>query len=275
MNEPRNTYIRGYFIPKYNKKTSKFEKLRDITENINLLEKYLILLKETFKLFFKEKINNEISLKVLNDLYILLTYGSISLPWKDMVFNWIIKKFENKIEISDFIESAFKKFSEITRKFYDTFPADDRPGFNTSSLLIHSITTSALASCIFINNKELEKFSPLEIECIRTSSFFHDIGKPISKKNHVDNSVNLFKECFTDILSEDILNIIINTIKSHHKENPSGIARYVRWGDILSSASDRLTNFTLKIFQSKIVKSKIFEKNLGFPFSGWFYFLGR
>ena len=251
MNEPRNTYIRGYFIPKYNIETSKFEKLRDITENINLLEKYLNLLKETFKFFFKEKINNEISLKVLNDLYVLLTYGSISLPWKEMVFKWL-KKFEDKIDILDFIESEFKKFSEITRKFYDTFPADDRPGFNTSSLLVHSITTSALASCIFINNKKIEKFSPLEIECIRTSSFFHDIGKPMSKKNHVGNSVNLFKEYFTDILSEDILNIIINTIKSHHKENPSGITRYVRWGDVLSSASDRLTNFTLKILSDKL-----------------------
>ncbi len=251
MNEPRNTYIRGYFIPKYNIETSKFEKLRDITENINLLEKYLNLLKETFKFFFKEKINNEISLKVLNDLYVLLTYGSISLPWKEMVFKWL-KKFEDKIDILDFIESEFKKFSEITRKFYDTFPADDRPGFNTSSLLVHSITTSALASCIFINNKKIEKFSPLEIECIRTSSFFHDIGKPMSKKNHVGNSVNLFKEYFTDILSEDILNIIINTIKSHHKENPSGITRYVKWGDILSSASDRLTNFTLKILSDKL-----------------------
>jgi len=252
MSEPRNTYIRGYFIPKYNKETYKFEYLRDITENVDILEKYLNLLKKTFKLFFKEKINNESSLKVLNDLYVLLTYGSISLPWKDMVLNWIVKKFEDKIEISDFIESEFKEFSEITKEFYNIFPADDRPGFNTSSLLIHSITTSALASCIFINNKELEKFSLLEIECIRTSSFFHDIGKPMSKKKHVGNSVNLFKKYFTDILSEDILNIIINTIKSHHKENPSGITRYVKWGDILSSASDRLTNFTLKILSDKL-----------------------
>ena len=41
MSEPRNTYIRGYFIPKYNKETYKFEYLRDITENVDILEKYL------------------------------------------------------------------------------------------------------------------------------------------------------------------------------------------------------------------------------------------
>ena len=252
MTEPRNMYIRGYFIPKYNKKTSVFDHVQNISKKINLLEDYLKILKETFKLFFKEKINNDSDLKDLNDLYVLLTYGSLSIPWEDMVLTWLRKKFKNKINMSDFIESKFNEFLKLSKKFYDTFPADDRPGLNTSSLLIHSISTSALASCIFNYYKKSEKFNPIEIQCIRTSSFFHDIGKPISKKNHVNNSIDLFKKYFTDIFTEEVLNIIINTIKNHHKVNPSGITQYVRWGDVLSSASDRLTNLTINILSDKL-----------------------
>lgn len=252
MSEPRNKYIRGYFIPKYNKKTSEFEHVQNISNKTNLLKNYLKVLKETFKLFFNEKIDNESSLKEINDLYVLLTYGSLSIPWKDMVFTWLRKKFKDKINISDFKDSLFKEFSKITKEFYDIFPADDRPGLNTSSLLIHSISTSALATSIFNYHKNLEKFNPIEIQYIRTSSFFHDIGKPISRKNHISNSVDLFKEYFTDIFSEEVLNIIVNTIKNHHKANPSGITRYVRWGDVLSSASDRLTNLTINILSEKL-----------------------
>ena len=252
MSEPRNKYIRGYFIPKYNKKTSEFEQVRDVANKIDLLGDYLKVVKDTFKLFFNEKIDDEAILKEINDLYVLLTYASLSLPWKNMVLTWLEKKFDDKINISDFIKSNFEKFSLITREFYNTFPADDRPGSNTSSLLIHLITTSALASCIFVNNKDLEKFNQIEIQCIRTSSFFHDIGKPMSKMNHVDNSINLVKKYFTDIFSEDILDHVINAIKDHHKKNPSGISRYVRWGDILSSASDRLTSITLRTLSGEL-----------------------
>jgi len=251
MTEIRNTYVRGYFISKYNEEKNSFENILLISEPTQLLNTYLKLLKETFKFFFENEIKDEHNLKLLNDLFVLLTYGSLSIPWQEMIRIWLESRFEED-KITNFMKNHFENFSKITNKFYETFPADDRPGLNTSSLLIHLISTSALATCIFIQYNNLDDNNLLSLQYIRTSSFFHDIGKPLSKRHHVKKSVELFRSYFTDLFSKEILENIIHIIEGHHKEKPSGETQYVKWGDNLSSASDRNTELVKSILSNKI-----------------------
>ncbi len=238
--DKRKVYIRGYFIPKFDPKNSKFFNYEDITLKIGILEEYFKELIKVFQYFFKEKISNISDLKKLNDLYVLLTYSALSKPWENMVFTWLNQFKKKKNEIESFKNEILPSFYEITRKFYELFPADDRPGLNTSSLLIHAISTSALATCLFIDERGDKIIDSKDYQIIRTSSFFHDIGKPFSKKNHVSMSVELFKKYFNEILSDDLLNPILSNIEQHHNDKVSGLSRYIRLGDRLSSASDRL-----------------------------------
>lgn len=76
------------------------------------------------------------------------------------------------------------------------YPADTRPGPNTSSLLIHLYCVSAIASSIYINRFGLGDEGGLAT--IRLLSLFHDIGKIWRWRGHERESGIFLKEIFID-----------------------------------------------------------------------------
>ncbi len=242
-NKPRESYIRGYLIPNFYVEANigKFEDVRDITNDIGFVDEYLSSLSRIFALLFEDVIKNVTQLEKANDLFVLLTYGGLSQYWYDMVINWLESNFSN---FSDSIKSECETFFALSEKFNNTFPVDDRPGLNTSSLLIHLIATSALAVCIAKQKETSEGISELNKQCIRTSSFFHAVGIPISRFNSIDNSIELFEKHFKTLFSEEIYQTIIVIIRGIQDDNSSNASRYVRFGSRLSLASEQLLKLT-------------------------------
>lgn len=259
-NKPRKSYIRGFLIPNYYEEANigKFEDVRDITNDIGFVDEYLSILNRIFLLFFEGGIKNVNQLEKANDLFVLLTFGGLSQYWNEMVINWLETNFNN---FSESIKSECETFFTLSEKFYNTFPADDRPGLNTSSLLIHLIATSALAVCIAKQKKDSENISELQMQCVRTSSFFHAIGKPLSRFNSIDHSIELFEKHFTNLFSEEIFNTIIDVIRGIQDDNSSNLSRYVRFGSRLSLASEQLLKLTKNILSNEKNIIENFDNN--------------
>lgn len=251
MSKIKKSYIRGYYIPKYHEKSNSFENTQLISNPTQILTSYLDLLKETYNSLFKGKIEDGKDLKKFNDLFVLLTYGSLSIPWQEMVKDWLKKEFPED-KASDFIENKFESFIIKTGEIYDKIPTDYRPGLNISSLLIHSISTSALATCIFIKDQNLKDFYTLEFQLIRTISFFHNIGKSLSKRDPIGKTIELFNQYFKTIFSDGIFNKIVEEIKDFDKKTPSRIIKYVRWGDALSSSLDASKKICIDVLSDEI-----------------------
>jgi len=250
----RNIYVRGFFIPEYDEEKQDFSPIIEISSNINLLDEYLQNLRDIILFFFdsEQKINSPQDLRNFNDLFVMLNLSSLSKPWELLLNAWLEQKFGKTHDISIFLKNHFSIFSKTTKKFYKLFPADDRPGLNTSSLLIHLISTSSIATCLYVEENHIDNVQSAELQWIRTAAFFHDIGKPLSKRNHVQNSKILFKKYFEGVFSEELFANITNCISGHHTSSASGGVSYVRRGDILSSATDRLQEIAINVLSRKI-----------------------
>lgn len=142
------------------------------------------------------------------------------------------------------------------------YPADDRPGANTSSLLIHTLTTAAIASAIYLDDEEKNRVRDrdFDLAILRLTCLFHDIGKLIDWKRHEDES----SKYLLDLLSKyvrgealDIADIASRLIKRREHE---ALLDYKKLGDIYVNADgkasevDRLSRFLLKLLGPKEVE---------------------
>lgn len=254
-NTQRKKYIRGYLTPNYIEEKNELEHIKDISEETNLVDIYLDYIKTFFKNFFKDEIDNIQDLKKFNDLYTIFTYGALSYYWKNFVEKWLKEKYDYEGKrLEDFMKVEFKKLRDITYDFYNTFPADERPGLNTSSLLIHLLATSALSSCIAEEKHHLKKESSDEnffenLQYIRTSSFFHEIGKPLARNNVYGSSISLLDKHLNELFSSEILNKIKEIIKGLESESSSALSQYIKTGSKLSLASRRLKDIVFAILK--------------------------
>ncbi|MEE9378971.1 MAG: hypothetical protein V3V33_13145 [Candidatus Lokiarchaeia archaeon] len=262
--KPREKYIRGYLVPYPIIKENKisFQLYRDITNEVQFVETFLSAIKDILENFFGT-INDVTTLKLANDLYVLLVYSSLSVYWKGMVEDWITEKFHNNqsLNLNEFFNEDFKNISKTIKRFYTLFPADDRPGLNTSSLLVQLIATSALATCIALNSEE-NKITNKQFECLRFGAFFHEIGKPLSRYHVNKNSINLINTYFKDILSEDLFNDVIKILNGLEDESTIGLSSYLKAGSNLSLKSERLKAITLEILSDKGINLENFDNNV-------------
>jgi len=125
---------------------------------------------------------------------------------------------------------------ELVRKIFFDTPADPRPLLNTSSLVVHLLTTSALAWSLASNDGNTE-----EADMIRLAALFHDIGKPIDWKRYAEKSAEIFKSVFENVLSEETLNRIVEIILNHHEQKPTKVAAYITQADKIISGIDELS----------------------------------
>lgn len=137
-------------------------------------------------------------------------------------------------------------------------PADTRPGLNASSLLVHSILTSAIAITLnrAIPSTALDRN---EEEFLRLAAIIHDIAKPFAWHDtfssgryvsHTDELIlNKVKEKLkhlAKLVGNDTLDNIMKCIRYHHAperiEDPKlrKVVELIRRADSIASEEDRV-----------------------------------
>lgn len=113
------------------------------------------------------------------------------------------------------IEEADKVFNLIVK-----IPADTRPGLNTSKLIVHLLSTSALAVCKGLY-KGLHDYG---IGILRLAGLLHDIGKPDQwfsedpgRKSHTEYSAKIADDLLAGILDAEVIEKIKTLILFHHR----------------------------------------------------------
>jgi HD superfamily phosphodiesterase len=145
--------------------------------------------------------------------------------------------------------------AEIIYRIWISFPADTRPGFNSSSLASHLLTTSAFAWCFEYGKGGLRESTA------RVAAMLHDIGKAFDPENHVEASLEVAKYLLEEEISGESFQVIANLIREHHKHgNPLKLA------DEKASAVDRLSLVVEATIGEKIKK---IEQVLGLSSSTW------
>lgn len=134
---------------------------------------------------------------------------------------------------------------EKVEKCWFVLPADTRPGSNTSGLIPHSLTTSALAWAFAVGNG----FGRRDIAIARLAALLHDFGKPFKAQEHVKASVEVAGALLDGLVEKEELVEILSLIEQHHQPKDS-LAQLIRRADHLSSSVDRVHSLMEKyLFQ--------------------------
>lgn len=136
--------------------------------------------------------------------------------------------------------------ADLVYKLWISFPADTRPGYNTSSLIVHLLLTSAITWAL---NYDLRRSDRCYLNILRIASLLHDIGKAVDPEDHVNKSVDIAKTLLRDVVSDELLSKILELIERHHERN-SPLHR----ADVISSESDRLTSLVGSVIGDKLDK---------------------
>lgn len=135
------------------------------------------------------------------------------------------------MDVISFINEELRE--KITRAWL-VFPADTRPGANTSSLVAHLLTTSSIAWSLLYNSTKDREYLAVQ----RISSQLHDITKPIEPRMHYRVEVfgKLVDSLLSGILDEKEIDEIKKAVEQHHLDDSSPVRR----ADRISAAIDRI-----------------------------------
>ncbi|MEM2542653.1 MAG: hypothetical protein QXR35_04245, partial [Candidatus Korarchaeum sp.] len=134
-----------------------------------------------------------------------------------------------------------EELREKIRRAWLVFPADTRPGANTSSLVAHLLTTSSIAwSLAYNSTKDRERLAILRI-----SAQLHDIAKPIEPRAHYRIEVfgDLVRSLLGGILNEEEVNEVVKMVKTHHLDEEGAVRR----ADHISAETDRIKEIVRSI----------------------------
>jgi len=179
------------------------------------------------------------------------SFSTLSALHDEVVLNLVLNE---STEYSNFRNDML----EILR-----YPADTRPAANSSSLILHMLTTSAIASSIFINSNNVKSAEgQYELTMLRLLSLFHDIGKFKMKmwREHEEISANILMEIFSKYVDGDakkIVDKVADTLKSAGKSD-SKILRIFRRADRIASGIDRISDYFLEALSPNI-KSELLK----------------
>jgi len=129
-------------------------------------------------------------------------------------------------------------------------PADTRPLYNSSSLVLHLLLTSAVAAVRAGDRDFLHR--------LRIASLLHDIGKPMDYRRHVVEGVRLARDLLRDILSPEDVDFVVGLIEEHHSREYGGPAlRILKEADRMASGRDRLSDIAERIDLRSILNRHI------------------
>jgi hypothetical protein len=285
--------VRGYIIPYIKDNKVIYSEVIDQQMRKEILEKFIEIINIVKKDFGKNTLS---TIRDLNHFLNLLTIYLKNIlyidPIKDIIIAPISGLYEHykndHITIKDFTckkplftskgllsyieylttEDTSKKWKLIkkpTIKDIDLIlkmPADTRIGLNTSSLLIHSLTTSAIASALYLSKYNDE----YGLTITRLLSLFHDIGKLESWINHEKKSIEIIKEkIFAEYIQENseawkIINETCKILEMNEKERVNiEYYKIFRDADTIASEIDRVKEI-IPIVLSKEISEKLLNK---------------
>lgn len=134
--------------------------------------------------------------------------------------------------------------AELVYRLWVAFPADTRPGYNTSSLLAHALMTSAIAWALAYGERPRDAG---EEAMIRLSALLHDLGKAVNPREHVEASEELARWLLQGLVSSAALEGLVSAIREHHRRVP-----YLSEADRLASSADRLERLVEEVLGRKI-----------------------
>lgn len=134
-----------------------------------------------------------------------------------------------------------RRLSDEVERCWLLFPADTRPGLNTSSLLAHLMLTSAIAWALAVE-RGLDREHTAKL---RLAAMIHDLGKPFNYRRHVNASVKVARKLLEGIVPE--CGEIVDYVERHHSRAESAEGRILREADELASATDRLLSLSMEL----------------------------
>jgi hypothetical protein len=133
--------------------------------------------------------------------------------------------------------------AELVYRLWIAFPADTRPGYNASSLLAHTLMTSAIAWALAAARGR----SGRELAVLRLSALLHDLGKAVNPERHYEASEELARWLLQGILDEQALGEVLREVREHHLRESE-----LREADRLASSADRLEKLVERTIGGKI-----------------------
>jgi len=183
--------------------------------------------------------------------FMLLPKWFVDQYWNDDPHEFV-KELENLLpQTFDAVKELFDpETADLVFNLWIAFPADTRPGHNTSSLIAHSLMTSAIAWAL--NYESSEGGRPREDPAvIRLVALLHDLGKVEDPLKHQESSKELARQLLEGLVSEGTLDKLLNAIERHHFEET-----VIKEADRLSSAADRVNKLVELALGEKISKIK-------------------
>jgi hypothetical protein len=164
--------------------------------------------------------------------FALSTYGEVS------------EKFANT-DLYNYIEKP-EYYSAVERAWF-SLPADTRPGHNTSGLIPHLLTTSAIAWALAQqDNLDRERAAK-----VRLAALFHDMGKPFDFRRHYRLSPELVEGLLRGVIKNEEVEEMKELVK-HHGEGRLSESKYIQEADSFASVSDRLGELVKEIIRPEL-----------------------
>lgn len=260
--------VRSYILPK---RGPEYIERIPAMEGRAMLQKYVDMLRHVIEGYVKSegKIANASELnEVLNEIVVVIKWNLYLDPVPDIIpspaflirylirYKKLLKPYEvetlralhqNK-DVLKFILNEIKEYSKFRDILFDIlrYPADTRPAANSSSLIIHMLTTSAVASSLFISNYGLDerKLANLRLLCL-----FHDIGKFMMEEweRHEKNSAKYLRELFGPYVKGEAWAIVEEVAKALESgEGHEEIFEIFRRADRIASRIDRVPDYFIK-----------------------------
>jgi hypothetical protein len=215
--------VRGYIIPYI--KDDKIVYTEIINQRMRedilnyFLEDIINKVKEDYVKRYKHKIStandlnyflNLLTIFMKSSLYTDQISGIVIAPISGLYEHYILehkkdlkctksKSLYTKEGLREYVYMLVEKKEKLIKKpeieIMDTIikmPADTRIGLNTSSLIIHLLTTSGISSAIYISKRKKD-ISIKELAILRLLSMFHDIGKIVEWKAHEKRSASILR----------------------------------------------------------------------------------
>lgn len=240
-----HSYIRFY---KTVSKKSTFESGKDINEFLNALIFYIRSF--TFLDIIPSELGYDIYTLSPSSSTLLRCYPFILSIQLDIFdgneLDELIKNLENLSEVVE-KTGVLNELKELNKKGEELvwnhkileFPADTRPGLNTSSLLLHMLTVSGIAIAIYLYRYQSRDDE--DIATLRLVSLFHDVGKMKEWHKHQTISSDLLVELMKEHCRGDALQIIERASRIIKESgNRDQLYDIFKTADRLASSTDRL-----------------------------------